>query len=413
MRILFLTPRVPYPPNKGEKTRWYQHVRHLSESHEVHLVSFVDRPEDAQWAGTLSEFCRTVNFVPLRPAWALLRGGRGLLEGRPLSETYFGGRAVRMAVQRAAAETFDVGWAASSVMAQYLPLTGAEYRVADFVDLDSEKWRQFAPRSPAPLRWGYRLEATRLRGFERRVGAAADCVLFASAEEAAAYHPIAPAGARVEVIPTGVDTTFFTPARTRPVVPPTILFTGTLDYRPNTDAVRFFLRDVFPLIRREVPAAQFVAVGHRPPSRLRSETRSFAGAARIDGSVPDIRPYFAAAHVYVAPLRLGRGVKTKVLEAMATGLPIVASPVAVEGLAVTDHTHAIVAQTPADFAAAVVALLRDPQRRRWLAQNALRLVQDRYACTVTGALLDACLEAYAQSGGATDVRRATASRTHG
>ena len=421
MRIIYLAHRIPYPPNKGDKIRSYHHVRHLAERHDVSVFAFVDEAADEDGAARLREYCREVVTIRLHKPVALARGALWLAAGRSLSEGFYRSRALRHAIARAAArEPFDVAWAFSSVMAQYFAATNAPRRIVDCVDVDSEKWRQFGEDSRGPLRYAYRLEASRLRAFEAQLNREADQVLFVSPAEADLFRSFCPDAGRVGVIPNGVDTEYFRPAgvaatltavqsprskvqsgreessraettahvSTPDATPPTVLFTGALDYRPNIDAVLFFVREVLPLVRREIPDAGFLAVGHRPAPELLREAHKPDGALRIAGSVPDIRPYFAETGVYVAPLRLGRGVQNKVLEAMAMRLPVVASPLAVAGLAAEGGTHVLVADTPEQFAAAVVSLLRNPQRAAQLSAAAGRLISERYTWQANLQLLD-------------------------
>jgi sugar transferase (PEP-CTERM/EpsH1 system associated) len=394
MKILYLAHRIPYPPNKGDKIRSYHHVRHLAQRHELHLLSFVDQPGDAEFAGALREYCASVVLISLDRNRALLRGARTLASGRSLSEGYFGSRAMTRAVQHAAASCkFDVAWAFSSVMAQYLEAAKAPWQVVDFVDVDSEKWRQFAAYSRGLARWGYRTEAARLRAFETRVALHADRVLFISRAEKALFGSFCRPSGGLRVVPIGVDTEYFraeTSADGRASTD--LLFTGALDYRPNVEAVLYFTRHVLPLVRAAVPEARLIAVGHRPVRRLLREAARRGGALQIAGSVPDVRPYFRAAGVYVAPLQLGRGVQSKVLEAMAMRVPLVASPLAVEGVSIEPGTHALIAETPEQFAAAVVALLRHAEQRRRLTEAAFGLIEQQYTWPASFELVDACLQ---------------------
>lgn len=394
MRIAYLAHRIPYPPNKGDKIRSYHHVRYLGERHEVSLFTFVDDAADENAATRLREHCREVVAVRLRKPVTLARGAVWLGCGRSLSEGFYRSSAMRHAIARAAGrEPFDVGWAFSSVMAQYLDATKAPRRIVDCVDVDSEKWRQFSHDSRGLLRAAYCLEAARLRAFEARLGRSVDQVLFVSNAEADLFRSLCPEAQGVRVIPNGVNTEYFKPPSTPAVTDqPTVLFTGALDYRPNVDAVLFFAREVLPLVRREIPDARLLAVGHRPVPRLRRAVAAYDRAVRIVGSVPDIRPYFAQASVYAAPLRLGRGVQNKVLEAMAMRLPVVASPLALAGLVAEDGTHALVADTVERWAAAVVSLLRDPQRAGRLGVAAARLIADRYTWSGNLRLLDECFD---------------------
>ena len=173
MRILYVAHRIPYPPNKGDKIRSYHHVRHLARRHDVHLVAFVDDPADLAGGDALRELCREVVLVPLTRRRALARGALSLARGRSVSEGYFGGPAMRAAVSGVAAgHVFDAVWAFSSAMAQYLPLVNAPLRIADFVDMDSEKWRQLGDAGSAPARWFYRLEGNRVARLEARTSSA-------------------------------------------------------------------------------------------------------------------------------------------------------------------------------------------------------------------------------------------------
>jgi len=231
VKILYLAHRVPFPPNKGEKIRSYHHLRHLARTHEVHLVSFVDAPEDAQWASTLRDFCCGVAFVHLDRRRALARAALSLARGRSVSQAYFDAPDMHRTVRDiATAASFDVVWISAAMLLPYVMAVKGARRVVDFVDVDSEKWREFAVHTRPPLRWLQLLEARRLRHVEMRAAEAADAALFVSAEEAALFQRSAPSGTRTRVVPNGVDTDYFQPAdRTRSVAPH-LLFTGALGY---------------------------------------------------------------------------------------------------------------------------------------------------------------------------------------
>ncbi len=387
MKILYLAHRLPNRPDRGDKLRAYHHIRHLAASHEVHVIAFADGAPDAS---ALRTMCRSVEIVPLTRALALARGAAAMLHGASFTAGYFGAAAMWRAVRRAnASQRFDIAWAYCSSMAPYLAAVDAERRIADFVDVDSEKWREYAEHARAPLSWAYRVEAQQMRALESRGAAAATRVLFVSEDEAALFRPVAPAGVPVCQVRNGVDTTFFQPSSAAPPEPH-LVFVGALDYLPNAAAVRCLVEQILPRVRAHTPDVRLTAVGHRPSRAL---MRLAAGeSVRIAGSVSDVRPYLAAAQVFVAPMRFGRGVKNKVLEAMAMGVPVVASAVAVQGLAVSDGVHARIADEPKAFAAAVAELLRDTAQRRRLADNALRLVRESYAWDGVWPLLDQCLE---------------------
>ncbi len=387
MKILYLAHRLPDRPDRGNKLRAYHHIRHLAMSHEVHVIAFADGASDAT---ALRAVCRSVEIVPLTRALALARGAAAMLRGASFTAGYFGAAAMWRAVRRAnAAQQFDVAWAYCSSMAPYLAAVDAERRIADFVDVDSEKFREYAQYARAPMSWAYRLEAQQMRALEARGAAAATRVLFVSEDEAVVFRPVAPTEVAVCHVRNGVDTAFFQPMSPAPSEPQ-LVFVGALDYLPNAVAARCLIEQILPRVRAHIPKVGFTAVGHRPPPHL---LRLAAGeSVRIAGSVPDVRPYLAAAQVFVAPMRFGRGVKNKVLEAMAMGVPVVASSIAMQGLAVSDGVYARIADEPEAFAAAVVELLGDVEQRRRLADNALRLVRDSYAWEGVWPLLDQCLQ---------------------
>jgi sugar transferase (PEP-CTERM/EpsH1 system associated) len=391
VRILYLSHRVPYPPNTGERIRIFHHLRHLTAAHEVHLLSFADRDDDGGSAAHLRESCRSVELVPLPTVPAAARAAVAVMSGGSLTAAYFDAAAMRAAMARAAARTsFDVVWASSSALAPLLPGVQARRRVVDFIDVDSEKWREFARHTSPPLAWLYGLEAARLHRLEAQIAATADSVLVASDSEAALLRRALPS-APLRVVQNGVDTRYFHPVtRANSARPPQLVFCGSLDYRPNIEAVLFFLDNVLPLVRRRAPDVEFTAVGHRPPGALLRAARR--AGVRVAGSVPDARPFLAAADICVVPLRFGRGVKNKVLEAMAMGVPVVATRVAVEGLAVRDGVQLLIADTAADFATAVTELISDRARRDALAVAALRYVQESHRWENTLRELDEMLE---------------------
>jgi sugar transferase (PEP-CTERM/EpsH1 system associated) len=392
MRILYIAHRVPYPPNKGEKIRCFHHLRHLGSRHEVDLVAYCDGAEDTRWAAPLASHCRRVELIPQRPALAVARSVAGTLRGRSLSEGFF----ASAALMRHAAADYDVVWTSSSSVAARLPRRGLARRIVDFVDVDSEKWREFAAFVPPPLAWLYALEARRVARLEAASGTSADCVLVVAESEAEVLRqrlPLAP----VRVVPNGVDLSYFQPAAPAGGAPPRVVFVGTLDYRPNVDAVLFFVREVLPLLRLALPDLEFTAVGHRPAARLQRAVRRRADGVRLAGSVPDVRPYLRAAQVCVVPLQYGRGMKNKVLEAMAMGVPVVASGVAVAGLAVRDGVEVTIAKHPRDYADAICALLRSAERRRVQAEHALHYVRTYHSWERAFAMLDCILESLAPS----------------
>ena len=362
--LLFLCHRIPYPPNKGDKIRSYNMLRYLASRYAVHLGAFVDDPDDWQHVATLREICASVELVPLSPKRALVRSATGLLTGEPLGLPYYrDGRLQRWCDERVRSSQLAGVFVFSSTMAQYALNYRQVPRVLDLCDVDSDKWRQYAQRRSWPMSWVYRREGALLESCEREYARQFDASLLVSEAEATLFRKIAPeSAARILPLRNGVDTVFFDPAL--PQQSPfaadqqAMVFTGAMDYWANVDAVEWFAHAVLPHIRQHCPAAQFWIVGSRPTEAVQRLAR-LPGVC-VTGSVPDVRPYLANAHVVVAPLRVARGIQNKVLEALSMARPVVASSAALDGLDMDSDsrvpgTHR--ADEPAEYAAAVAQLL--------------------------------------------------------
>jgi sugar transferase (PEP-CTERM/EpsH1 system associated) len=395
MKILMLCPRLPYPLNKGEKIRAFHHLRFLARKHDVTLMSLVDSPEDLRHVPLLRELVGQVDVVPVAPWRATLRALSALASGRPMSVRYFSSppfhRQLRSLLDRG---EHDLIFVYSSSMAQYARGVRRVPVVADFVDMDSQKWLQYAQRSAFPLSALWRLEGRRVQEYERRVGDWADCVVFVSEAEASLFRGIAPA-ARTGVVPMVVDSDYFAPVVPPPTsAAPTLIFTGVMNYWPNVDAVEFFTREIFSRIRAMEPAARFLIVGQRPSRMVRRLAE--ASGVVVTGAVPDVRPYLAQAHVSVAPFRMAQGMQSKILEAMAMALPVVATPQACRGLDAEVGSDLFVESSPAAFARRVLDLLRDPVLRRSTGLRARGFVETHHGWEASMAHLDGLLNAAAE-----------------
>lgn len=361
--LLFLAHRIPFPPNKGDKIRSFHLLRHLSARYDVHLGAFVDDPDDWQYRDALKPWCKSIKLVPLHPRRAKLASLVGLTTGEALTLPYYRNRELaRWAHSLAAAGTVTRGLAFSSAMAQFMPAT-LERRVLDMVDVDSDKWTQYAPTQRWPLSWVYAREGRKLAAWEAHVAMNFDATLLVSGDEAALLQQRAPqAHHKISAFENGVDAEYFSPARDYPSPYAddirSVVFTGAMDYWPNIDAVIWFADRIFPAIRDAMPAAQFTIVGSRPTQTVLALARQ--PGVVVTGGVPDVRPWIAHAVCAVAPLRIARGVQNKVLEAMAMARAVVASPQAAEGIRAEAGRDFILAQDEADFAHAVIARLRSP-----------------------------------------------------
>ncbi|RLC91060.1 MAG: glycosyl transferase family 1 [Chloroflexi bacterium] len=384
MKILFLTPQLPYPPHKGTALRNWGLISGLAERHRVSLLSFQSPGQDSQPAPLLIETCARVETVP-QPERTIRDRLRDLLFTRQpdmalrlASESF-----ARRLENWLARESFDVVHIEGIELAPYLDvIEAAQPRpLVLFDDHNCEyllQKRVCLTDMRVPARWpgaAYSfVQWRRLLRYESQICRRADRVLAVSDPDAAELRALSP-GLDVTVVPNGIDTHVYQPLIPNPKSQ-TLVFTGTMDFRPNVDAVLWFARQVLPLVRAEVGEARLVVVGQRPHPRL-DELRA-APAITLTGWVEDTRPYIAEAAVYVAPLRMGGGTRLKLLEAMAMGRPVVATRLGAEGFPVTHGREMLLADTPFDFAAEVVGLLRAPEQGAELGRAGRAFVEERY-----------------------------------
>ncbi len=361
--LLLLAHRIPYPPDKGDKIRAWHLLEHLARRYRVHLGAFVDDPEDWRHCDKMRSVCASTFFVGLNPRLGKLRSLTGLLTGEPLTLPYYRHAGMQAWVDAHLRAGVDRVVAYSSAMARFVMPARQSRRVMDFVDIDSDKWRQYATTKAWPLSWLYRREGARLLAWEREVAAAFDASLFVSAAEAADFRRLAPeSAARVGYYNNGVDADYFSPdrdyANPYPAGVDAIAFTGAMDYWPNMDAVEWYAREVLPGLRASRPRLLFAIVGSRPGPRVRA-LANLPGVL-VTGRVEDIRPWLAHARVVVAPLRIARGIQNKVLEGMAMARTLVATPQALEGIPARVGEEVRRAADAAELACETLAALDGP-----------------------------------------------------
>lgn len=358
MRVLYLCHRIPYPPNKGEKIRAYQQLRAIAERHEIHLFTLAHDSFDFGESSGLQELCRRITVLPIQPRWARLRSLPFLLGRTPLTLPYFHSQELVTAVRQALRQhSYDRIFVYCSAMAQYVENVGGIPIITDLVDVDSDKWTQYAAFTRFPYSAVYRREGRWLREYERKICARSQTVLVSTEREAELARKIAEQD-NICVLPNGVDSQYFCPGDiTEKSSSPTIVFTGDMSYFPNQDAVIQFARFVLPLVRRSVEGTRFVIVG-RSPSREVRRLESLEGV-EVTGFVPDVRIYLRQAWVAVAPFSIAAGIQNKILEAMCCGLPVVATPRAAQGLQGDVSRIVQLASGPEEMAAVLIRLLND------------------------------------------------------
>ena len=340
------------------------------------LACLADEPIAPDVEAELRRLCERVAFVPVsRGRW--LRAGISVLSGRSISEGAFAERGLRRVIAEWSKETnFDAAVISASSLAPYLKMRELADvpKVVDLVDVDSAKWSDYADAAHGPKRWLYRLESARVRKLERGLPEWTRAVAMVSRAEADVFDSFAGAGTAT-VAANGVDLEYYsekTPVAHAPGSPACV-FVGAMDYWPNVDAAVWFARDIWPRIRARVPEAEFRIVGRKPTPEV--QRLDDLPGVKVLGAVPDVRPFVADATVVVAPMRLGRGIQNKVLEAMAMAKAVIAAPPALAALKTTTGTHILSATTPEEWAEVVCGLFANPERCRELGLAARQFVE--------------------------------------
>jgi sugar transferase (PEP-CTERM/EpsH1 system associated) len=376
--ILYVTHRVPYPPDKGDRIRCFHILRFLAARADVFLACLADEPLHADVETALGPLCREMAVVPLdRRRW--LRALCSLASGGTVSEGAFWVPQLSRILRTWAEQTrFDGTLVSASSVAPYLmqPWLWDVPAVIDLMDVDSEKWLNYSASSWPPRSWLYRLEGTRLRRLERKLSGWARAVLLVAEAEANLFRQVCPAGP-VRTVTNGVDLDYFAPhAGCEPEEPCRCVFVGAMDYLPNVDGAEWFCREIWPEVRRRSPQARLALVGRSPAPEVQALAR--IPGVEVVGSVPDVRPHVARASVTVVPLRIARGVQNKVLESLAMGKATVVSPPPLEGLRAAPGEHLLLARSPAEWVESLTRLFENATLRRQLGTAGRAYVEEHH-----------------------------------
>ena len=373
-RILYIAHRRPYPPDKGERVRAFHEITALAKRFRVTVATLAHERDDADAVQPLMQWCEKIVIAPAGGPRGLLKGALGFLRGGSVTAGFFHSATLRrVLLAEVAREPFDLVMAYSSGV---LPLSleiPAPIHVIDLVDVDSAKWAGYAEASAWPKRWLYGREARGVRALEMQALERCDAVFLVTNAE---IEALGARNGKLLAVGNGVDTEYFAPQPDTPVDGCSLVFTGSMDYRPNVEGVCGFVRDVWAGLKRRMPDLSFTIVGRNPSKAVRRLERT--PGVRVTGSVPDVRPYLAAATVAIAPLRIARGIQNKVLEAMAMGRAVVASGPALEGLDVSVGAHVLRADTPAEWHDRIIELLSNRDLRNRIGQSARKCVETGY-----------------------------------
>lgn len=375
MKIAFFTPYLPYPPDTGGKIRSYHLLQALCARFCVDLYTVYMGPKPPEVAVRhLEECCNRVVMLPLEKPWRTRDRLRRTLSPLPRLVDYFCTPAsLDQAREHLSCGGYDLLVADEICMTPYVEVMPDQLRIVFRQKVDYLHYREVARARP----WGADkilelVESVKLWRYEQAKMGLYQGYVACSERDAAQIRQYAP-GIPYLVIPNGVDLSAFVPLGRPKASQPTLLYVGSMYYPPNIDAVQFFFRSIYPAIRKAEPRVRVQIVGHMPPPEVQQWAR--LPGVEVTGGVPDVRPYYEEATVFIVPLRLGGGTRLKIPEAMAMGLPVVSTSVGAEGLDIHPGEDILIADDPLSFAQSVLLLLSDPDLRDRIAAGGRRLAQ--------------------------------------
>ncbi len=389
--ILFLSHRMPFPPNRGDKIRSHHILRKLASLGPVNVATFADDECDIAEEVELASIARSYRLVR-RVKPLIVAGLQALARRQPVSLPAFRHAEIASYVAEIlATRPIATIYAFSGQMGQYIPADFAGQVIFDFVDVDSAKFDAYAERERGLQAWLFAREGRLLAAEEARLARRVDVSLLVSAEEAELFRQRLPAADRgtcdVRALRNGIDSRTFDPV----AVPghagiadssgPRLLFAGQMDYAPNVTACLRTIDRLLPAIQARLPGATFHIVGRNPAPEL--VERHGQGGVSVWGGVEDMRTCLAAADLAVIPLEIARGVQNKVLEAMAMALPVIATADAAAGIGAQDGRHLVIADSDDALVEAVCDLAANEQRRAMIALEARHFVIDHLSWQAT------------------------------
>jgi glycosyltransferase involved in cell wall biosynthesis len=398
VKVLLLTQVLPYPPDSGPKIKTWNVLKYLAQHHEVTLVSFVRGNQSAE-VNHLKNYCRAVYTVPMsRGAW---RDGRYMIQSLVTRQPFLMVRddraAMHQVIKQVTTQTqFDIVHADQLNMAQYAQRVT---RAGKILDAHNALWllykRLWQTMAPGPKKWLLGRDWHLLKQYEGQICRRFDGLLTVSEEDKAALQEAAGRSLETTVIPIAIDTDEVVKVH-RFAEADHILHIGTMFWPPNIDGILWFLHEIFPLIQARRPNTTFNVVGAKPPPEIMAYSNNGSGV-NVTGYVIDPTSYYERTGVMVVPLRAGGGMRVKILNALAQGLPIVSTTLGCEGIAVEPGRHLLVADTPEAFAQATLGLLEDKRLADALGYDGRHLIQSTYdyrvACRPLEALYQQAISA--------------------
>ncbi len=388
MKILMLTPYLPYPLVSGGQIRTYNLLKHLSHSHQITLFALIKDEQERQYLKELKPYCHQIKlFKRTSKPWALRNILLAGLTPYPFLVTRNWPLTMKRAVkQELGSAAYDLIHAETFYMMPNIPPTKIPIILVEQT-IEYLGYQDYLRRAPKLLKPLLALDVAKIKFWERYYWQKADKLITMSEEDKTFIQKSLPSQSlNLDVVANGVDLEYFSQLKKKLPSKPTVLFVGTFKWLPNIEAVDLIVKDIWPLIKRKLPQAELKIVGFSPTSKIKSYAQD--PSIKVLGGIPDIREAFATSHVLLAPILSGKGTRFKVLEALITGTPVVATNLAVEGLRVKPGENVLTADNPRQLAQLTLKVLQDAKLRQRLAQAGKQVVRRHYSWDIIAKHLD-------------------------
>jgi len=386
--LLFIAHRIPYPPDKGDKIRSYHMLRYLAPHYRITVACIIDDPAEVRYVEPLKKMVHRV-FYEVRTSLEMkIRALSSLFTNSPFTLPCFYSKVLQKSVDNYLTTYKPCAIlciCSSSTEYIFRSRNGWEFLkdrilLTDLIDVDSEKWHDYSTKYTGLKKWLYQREARLLLPYEQQIISTFDRTFLVSEEERnilAQHGPVE----KVESLPNGVDLEYFSPlatfARLNHSTSIRLIFSGAMDYWPNIEGAVWFVKEIFPKVKKVFPEAVFCIAGRNPDAAVVALKKK--PGVEVTGSVPDMRTYLAAANLCVVPLKIARGIQNKVLEGMSMEKPVIATPGAATGLKAEPGKEIIVAENASEMASAIIELLGDIDKQRTLGVNARKYVEREHS----------------------------------
>lgn len=371
MKLLFVTPRFPYPPLKGDQVVSYHRLYTLSQRHEITLLTFYQNSQELENIKHIKSFCQNIHTVKI-PKWqSFLNLATGVFSYLPLQVSYYYSDAFKNKInQILSTNNFDVIHLFLLRVAPYFKDVSIP-RIIELIDSMQLNLERRIALETFPLRYILQEELQRIITYEQNLHKSFEQIVVVSEKDAKLIP-----GQNVQVIPNGIDTELFKQQQQYPLHP-TLIFSGNMSYAPNIHAVKWFVKDCLPIIQQKIPDVSFVIAGANPSKEVQSLAKTTG--VEVTGFVKSMSETLRNANVAVAPMQSGSGIQNKILEAMSTGLPVVTTNLGLGSIKAKPNKEILVADTPEDFAQVTINLLKNPLKARELGDQARKYVVENHS----------------------------------